>query len=176
MRTRRELSDRFWEKVNKAGPTAPGMLSCCWLFTGTVNKNGYGKIAVGGRYGGMKYAHVYAWEENNGPVPKGKMVLHGGCDNKLCVRHIYLGDHARNMADRQERGRTASGSRSGVHTKPQAFPKGSRRPSSKLTEEMIPALREMYNSNKSYTATAKAFGVDPATVRFVIIGRTWRHV
>jgi hypothetical protein len=164
------LSERFWLKVNKTN------LDGCWLWTGAISPNGYGTIGAGGKYGRTLYAHVVAHELQVGPVPKGKMVLHGVCNNKLCMRHIYLGDHERNMKDRDERGRTAKGANHGWRKNPHLIPRGSRRGGVKLTEEMIPSIRSDYNDMQSYSAVSRKYGVTAATIRYVILGKTWSHV
>jgi hypothetical protein len=55
----------------------------CWLWTGTVNENGYGTCGSGP-------VHVFVYETlRGGPVPKG-MHLHHRCQVKLCVNPEHL--------------------------------------------------------------------------------------
>lgn len=56
----------------------------------------------------MVVAHRWLYRTVVGDVADDLMVLHR-CDVPACIRpdHLYVGDHARNMADRQERGRQA---------------------------------------------------------------------
>lgn len=92
-------SDRFWEKVDKGFDKDFD----CWLWTANVAKSGYGLFHNGEK---TVSAHRFAYEDQFGPIPSGKMVLHH-CDVRICMRHLYVGDHAQNMQDRHNRGRTA---------------------------------------------------------------------
>jgi hypothetical protein len=84
----RSAHDRFWEKVNKEGPIpdfAPH-LGPCWIWTAALNV-GYGAFGAGqGRAVG---AHVWAFEEANGPVTKGLHLDHL-CRVTACVRPSHL--------------------------------------------------------------------------------------
>jgi len=66
----------------------------CLLWTGSTNGT-YGMIAIG--QGREQYAHVYAWERANGPLPEGMMPDHR-CHNKLCanVEHLRLATKKQN--------------------------------------------------------------------------------
>lgn len=68
--------------------------SGCWIWRGHLVR-GYGQIRVGGRR--RPYAHVYAWEQKNGPVPPGKLLDHFKCDNKACANP----DHVRPVTPRE---------------------------------------------------------------------------
>lgn len=103
---------RFWPKVDKAGPIPPHRpeLGPCWVWMASVfeDRNGYGKFQAGeGRATAEAvYAHRYAWELTWGTVPDGLWVLHH-CDNPPCVRldHLFLGTAADNVADMMAKGR-----------------------------------------------------------------------
>lgn len=57
----------------------------CWLFTGALDQNGYGRIGVNQR---AKYAHRLAYERLVVPIPAGLHLDH------LCrVRHCVCPDH-----------------------------------------------------------------------------------
>ncbi|KKL86281.1 hypothetical protein LCGC14_1946340 [marine sediment metagenome] len=69
---------RFWDKVEKT--------DSCWLWLATLNKDGYGRFSVQGR---SIYAHRWAWEQKNGPIPEG-MELDHECTTTNCVRTDHL--------------------------------------------------------------------------------------
>lgn len=64
--------------------------SDCWLWTGTINPDGYG---IDNRTG----AHRVVWEHINGPIPDGLEIDHL-CRVRNCVRvdHMELVDHKTN--------------------------------------------------------------------------------
>ena len=78
----RPEEERFWDKVVKT--------DSCWLWTaGTFGRTGdYGCFYL---TGGRKAigAHIWSWEQVNGPVPEG-LVLDHLCEVKLCVRPDHL--------------------------------------------------------------------------------------
>jgi len=75
--------ERFWPKVRKTAK--------CWLWTAAVNNWGYGRFQV---WRDDKWktigAHVWAWEQENGPVPEGDWEVDHLCNNKRCVRPSHL--------------------------------------------------------------------------------------
>lgn len=102
-RRTRPLAERFWEKVNKDGPTARPELGPCWVWTSTQDGHGYGAFYRGT---GPRGAHRVSWELYHGEPAGALCVLHK-CDTPLCVRpeHLFLGTRTDNMADKVAKGR-----------------------------------------------------------------------
>lgn len=93
------MDERFWSKVEKGDG--------CWLWTGAIATTGYGVIRAPRPSGVLIGAHRYSLLLHTGPVDSRLQALHH-CDVRACVRpdHLYWGDHAQNMRDMVERGRT----------------------------------------------------------------------
>ena len=72
------------------------------LWTGTTSWDGYGRLSIDGY---MAYAHRYAWERENGPIPAGMFI-----DHACWVRACVLPEHLR-LATRAENARNLSGIR-----------------------------------------------------------------
>lgn len=142
----RPESDRFWSKVDKSGE--------CWLWTGAKYLNGYGVFDNG-------LAHRISWRLAAGEDAGEALVLHR-CDRRACVRpaHLFLGNHADNMADMRSKGRSLTGERN---------------PSAVLTAEQVTQIRALRGA-KSQQAIADDYDVTVMTVNRVLLGRTWSHV
>jgi hypothetical protein len=77
----------------------------CWLFTGALDKDGYGTISrrvPGVRNPRHRRVHLIMWEEAHGPVPEGMTLDHLDCIAKACCNpgHLELVTRAVNSARR----------------------------------------------------------------------------
>lgn len=182
------IGERFWDKVNKHGPTARLDLDACWLWVGAVSGNGYGAVSFEGKQEG---AHRVAWMLVNGEIPEGMQVLHE-CDTPLCVRHLFLGTCKDNAEDMVRKGRSASGDRNPSRLYPERYPKGDahylrvnpkkilrgeKHGRSKLIESDVRAIRARHIlAAPKNSAIAKDYGVTTALIRFIVRGEIWSHV
>lgn len=104
--------ERFNKRVVK-GPEE----SSCWVWTGALGDDGYGRFWVKDRATGREKiyrAHRYALQKALNLSDENLENLHvlHRCDNPLCVHassspssHLYLGSREENMQDRASRGR-----------------------------------------------------------------------
>jgi len=149
----------FWAK---AAPTENG----CWRWTGSRNKQGYGRGMRHGRYFG---AHRMAWELTHGAIPPGACVLHR-CDNPSCVNpaHLFLGSQRDNRLDCLSKGRDAPRV---------AAILGSRNPNSRLTADDIRSIRARYAlRGTTKSEIARDFGVTDVLVGMIVRRKIWRHI
>lgn len=80
------LPDSFWAKASK---------SDCIVWHGAQNSLGYGCYGINGV---SQLAHRLAWEDANGPIPKGMIIDHL-CRVRACVNvaHMELVTHEQNI-------------------------------------------------------------------------------
>lgn len=91
--TPEEFAEVFWSYVDRTDG--------CWLWTGKIDRRGYGKTNRG------RLAHRVAYELSVGPIPDGLQIDHvvaRGCTNHNCVNpaHLEPVTNAENMRRRSE--------------------------------------------------------------------------
>lgn len=151
---RETLEARFWSKVDRREPNE------CWEWLGDKRSNGYGLLYVeeGGSRPGV---HRISWEIHNGPIPKGKLVLHT-CDSPGCVNpnHLYLGTQSDNMCDRYERNRCPS-------TNGGQF---------KLKKGEVWLMKRLYKADFPQWYIARMFKVSQSTVSLHVRNKVIREI
>jgi len=93
---------RFWEKVTIGDiPVQHPDLGPCWVWTGFINPNGYGRFYDGRKVGN---AHRIGFVLQGGTVAPKEKVLHR-CNNPPCIRRLHLraGTQFENVQDREAR-------------------------------------------------------------------------
>jgi len=58
----------------------------CWVWTGYISDNGYGRVGMGG---GLRYVHRLFYELSVGPIPEGAVIDHL-CRTRNCVNHLHM--------------------------------------------------------------------------------------
>lgn len=163
----RTLAERFWEKVDKKGPTPAHCpeLGPCWVWTAHRTCNGYGRIGRGGKYGKIDGAHRVSWEVEYGSVPEGMDVLHA-CDNPPCVNpsHLFIGTAKDNIDDMLRKGRDR-------------HRHGEAHRDARLTEQQVRDIR----ANKALCRVSdrelgERYGVSNVAISRIVRRITWKHV
>lgn len=162
---------RFWNKVDKDGPTIYEHLGPCWIWNGAPDGRGYGQFFADKR---KITAHRYSWLLHNGQIENDLHVLHH-CDNTLCVNpsHLFLGTHQDNVDDKVTKDRQARGK--------QCFAPhiGEDNGQAKLTEGIVMEILTMYrygSRSRGTHALGKKYGVSHTLIRYIVKGQSWEHV
>jgi len=146
----------FKDKLRMGAQAVP---DGCWEWQRALSVTGYGTFR---HHGKRHMAYRAAYQQAHGPIPKGAYVCHS-CDNRKCVNpaHLFLSDHAGNMADMRAKGRHQMGER---HAR------------AKLTKEAVREIRAASAQGVENPELAKRFGVSKSTISSVVHRRYWRHV
>lgn len=132
-------------------------MSDCLVWPGIRNRDDYGIVEREHRHSGEMYAHRAMWKVAHGTIPDGAWVLHH-CDNRACVNpeHLYLGDNAANVRDRQERGRQAKGLRHGK---------------AKLSDAAVDIIKAQVAQGMAQKDVARLHGVSRSLVSCIVNGK-----
>ncbi len=130
--------------------------SGCWLWTGALTEDGYGRF-------NDTRAHRLSWTLFRGARTPERIVCHR-CDVPLCVNpeHLFVGTHADNVHDMCSKGRNRS-----------SVGNGEQNGAAKLTGADIVAIRSM---SGSATPIATLFDVTPEQINNIRSYRAWRHL
>lgn len=144
----------------------------CWEFKSAKDKDGYQRFAY--KING-KYKHTRAHRiilELLGVITINKIVMHT-CDNPSCVNpdHLRIGTIADNNLDKWIKNR---------HSRL----KGTNNGYSKLTDNDVQYIKQHgivgyrvgYNNGSNIKQLAEQFNVHPETIRFILVGKTWKHI
>jgi len=153
---------RFYAKIKPGhSPIHCPEIGPCQLWTGRLNEDGYGRMAIfpHGFPSRITYVHRIAWMLAHGPIPEHLLVCHK-CDTRNCINstHLFLGTIAENNLDMWLKGRYAIPTVSNAHL-------------SWIEVRMIRRLRE--EEHLSQWSLAKRFGVNQSTVSRILDNKIW---
>lgn len=150
----------FWDKVEKT--------ESCWIWKGTVNRHGYGRVAVL-HHTGAFVAHRVAYEICTGEILTPEQVLMHTCDNPSCVNpdHLQPGTQADNMADMRSKGRAKDNLRGR---------KGAENVGAKYSPETIKNVRHDRNQGYSYSQLISKYGISKSQISRICRRTSWSHL
>lgn len=125
----------------------------CWLWIGTKNKRGYGKICF--RSNKSSPTHRVSYVLFKGEIAENMLVCHS-CDNPSCVRpdHLWLGTAQDNKIDQRLKDRIGL----------------------KLKTKDVLNIRKLYDSGIGSATIAKLFDVSCSTISNIAKKRSWKHI
>lgn len=155
------MANKFWPKVKVAGADE------CWEWQAAIQRaTGYGLIGKGGFGAGSEGAHRVSYRMHIGEIPQGMVVMHA-CDNRRCVnpKHLRLGTYRDNTRDMIAKGRRRLA---------QEVKRGEQLPQSKLTEDMIRAIRA--ETGLTFKQLGEKYGIGAAQAHKIFTRQSWRHI
>lgn len=131
----------------------PDPMTGCWLWTGHVNKKGYGSVSYKGR---QWQAHRLIYTLLKGPIPEGMVLMHS-CDTPACINpsHLQPGTDKENAWDRERKHR-------------RKVPKGEKNWSAGVTDKQADEVRELRKAGYQLESIVKTTGVHYSTVRRIL--------
>jgi hypothetical protein len=154
------IEEKLRNYIERAGP----LTTKCWIWQGSVDKDGYGLLTW--YEGDQKHqrAHRASWVFHNGEIPDELLALHH-CDNPSCINpdHIYIGSPQDNMDDKWARGRHI----------PLV---GEDHPLCKLSETDIALIRYFLTQGYGVNSLAKRYRVTHAAIQHIRDWKSWKHV
>jgi hypothetical protein len=144
-------------KVKLLSMVRPGPGGCIDWTAGC--RSNYGSVW----WNGKTYSpHRLFYLAFRGSIPD-KMVVRHTCDRPLCCapHHLVTGPQRENLRDAIDRGRIA---------------RGERVAGAKLTEKNVFEIRHRLAAGEMQKAIAAAFGVSPAAIGHIALGRSWKHL
>lgn len=136
----------------------------CWLWSGSLRTDGYGRFCVGKPARKSAGAHRVAYLLHYGIDPGVNEVCHT-CDNTKCVNpeHLFAGSKSDNMKDCVSKGRNV----------PMV---GETNGKAKLSKADVLNIRDRYAAGDAIKYIARIFGVNHKTVRDIVKLRSWKHL
>jgi hypothetical protein len=162
---------RFWRCVDIRGEDE------CWTWKQALTDHPthrYGRTNWNGR-NDRAHRVAYKLTHNLQSLPTEVHICHT-CDNTVCCnpKHLFKGDALANTRDRQAKGRIIDryGAKNNMFGR-----KGERSPASKLTDDNVRSIRQMYEqTDMSLRAVGQHFNVSASCVEEIVNRKAWQHL
>ncbi len=146
----------------------PENKNLCWVWNGSKDKDGYGYID-GLREFKERRAHRISYILHKGEFDRTLVICHS-CDNPSCINpsHLWVGTTKDNNQDAFIKKRR----------KPQKPPifYGKDNNKTKLTENQVLEIRDLYKNGMGYSGLAKIYPVSSVTIRAIILRKIWKQL
>lgn len=153
----------LWSKVNKKGENE------CWNWTGYKNEQGYGRTWIDG-FGYYAHRVIFNLAYPNTitlSAPKDTdesgFLLHT-CDNPSCCnpKHLFVGSHWDNMADKKAKGRSPDFS-------------GGKGPRCKLSMAQAREIRQLHKDGVSARELAQKYEISLPSIKTLLRGDSYKE-
>ena len=162
----------------------------CWEWMGGLFNSGYGAFSILHK---SYRVHRIVYEQTIGPIPDGLLVCHS-CDNPSCCNpnHLWLGTSKDNVVDREQKGRgkrlcgiqhpffnkhCSEETKKKISIALKHLNEGEKSGQSKLTEEDVLEIREMFSTGKYYQwELGEIFGVCQAEISMIVNNKKWKYL
>ena len=153
----------LWSKVDKKGEDD------CWNWLGYKNNEGYGRTWINdhGYYAhrvifNLAFPNTITLNAPESTADSG-FLLHT-CDNPSCCnpKHLFVGTHADNMADKVAKGRSPDFS-------------GDKGPRAKLTMTQAREARQLRKDGVSTRELAARFGISLPSMKTLLAGKSYKE-
>ena len=153
----------LWSKVDKRSKDE------CWNWKGFINHDGYGRTWINDKgYYAHRVIYSLAYPNTinlNAPISTDEtgFLLHT-CDNPSCCnpKHLWVGSHWDNMADKVKKGRSPDFS-------------GDKGPRCKLTMDQAREIRTFRKNGMSARDLALKFEISLASVKTLLRGDSYKE-
>lgn len=151
--------ERFWKRIDRRGPQE------CWLWSGELNNNGYGRFSAYRRGRVRLLAHRVARWLETGETGEGKMLLHS-CDTPRCCNpgHLRIGTQVDNMRDAKAKGRASDPPHWSGETHPKA----------RLSSSDVETIRRRYEAGGvTQGALGAEYGISQEHISKIVRRASW---
>jgi HNH endonuclease len=149
----------FWMKVDVRSADE------CWEWQASKNARGYGQFWIGNTFTG---SHRFSYELLHGKIGDSNLLACHKCDNPSCCnpKHLFLGTHQDNEADKVSKGRQATGNKNGQG--------GTKNWKNKLSEQAVKNIRFFNTKGFSNKQLSDMFGVTESMIYYIVTRRSWK--